>query len=277
MRHYYKTLALRDIQKFKRIHGIYRVIDAQHYDLIEGFFYQLTLCDGKSRVQMCTALNRVENQNFAIGGFAFVEAIKSNSVWRVISTSIISSRLALENQGYAFDEKRLELACKQSTREIFESVKSKKILKLLQLFESSLALKIKQGITIDFWIESSVWHFLHNIVSIKFETQLEHDYAMVFGGLYALFYEYVGPSKKFDMTVNQDMNYLDLVNEISLFLTREFPEFSDMFINIICETEPLNVVGSKLVQTSFIKAIQIVSFHSVYCFGREVKDELVAA
>jgi hypothetical protein len=277
MKYYSQQLQLKDISRFNRFYGIYRIVDAQHYDLLEGFFYQLTLCDGKSRVKLCTAMDRIDNQDFAVGGFAFVEAIKSNLGWRVVTTNIVSARLALENQGYIFDEKRLELAENQSIREMLEDIKSDKVRQLIKLSESGLALRIKKGITIDAWVENSVSRFLHNIVAVKFETQLEREYAIIFGSIYALFYQYVGPSKRFDMTVNQDMMFLDLVNEISSFLTRHFPELNDVFTNIICETDPLHVIGSELATTPFINAIQIASFHAVYCFGREVKDELIAA
>jgi hypothetical protein len=278
MMYYSQPLALKNINKYNRFHGVYRVIDAQFTDLLDGFFFHLTLSDGESQVKMSTGNSQIDGNDFLIGAFVYIEAAKpSNSVWRITKCKLASSKLALESMGFTFDQERYEKAQGQSIGELLNEVHSSKLSLLISAAEERMFDKIKAGVTFDDWLKWSVAAFLANVVSIKFDSVEERDYAIVIGAVYALFINCVGPTKRFDMAVKEDMTFMTLFDEITQFLGKNFPDFGEAFNTVIAEVDPLTVAASKLNNERYISAIQITACQAVECFAREVQEELAAA
>jgi hypothetical protein len=278
MMYYSQPLALKDINQFNKFHGVYRVIDAHFTDLLEGFFFQLTLCDGKSQVKMSTGGSQIDANDFLVGAFVYIQAVKPlNKGWRITDCKLASSKLALESRGFKFNQHRYEIAQGQTINELLNEVSSSELSMLISITEDKMLERIKLGVRFDKWLEWTVEMFLKNIVSVKFESEQQRDYAIIIGAIYALFIDCVGSTKRFDMTVKEDMTFILLSQEITQYFDKHFPELGEAFNTIIQKTDPLTVGGSTLSKDRVISAIQIVACQAVECYGREVQDELIAA
>tara|TARA_R110002060_G_scaffold51424_6_gene62365 strand:- start:7920 stop:8759 length:840 start_codon:yes stop_codon:yes gene_type:complete len=274
-----QSLTLNDIHKFKRFKGIYRIVDMQIADLDFDFFVNLMICDGDSKVWVTIANNREKHCDYKVGAFVYIDCMKppNFSGWRVYSCMLVTSKLALESQGFIFNQNKLETAEKCSIPDLFLEINSSDISSLVKKLKTKMFEQVKAGITFDIWLEYSVNRFLNNVVSVEFESNIERDYAITIGFIYAVFITCVGPSKRFDMTVKEDMTFLDVCQEIKEYLSEIDTELSAVFSTIILKTDPLTVEGSKLSSTRFICAIQIIACQAVECFGREMKNELEEA
>ncbi|MDO6710350.1 hypothetical protein Q4567_06445 [Aliiglaciecola sp. 2_MG-2023] len=278
MKYYSNQLPISAFKKYSCIKGVYRILDAVHYDLLEGFFYELTFTDGQSKIKMCTACECIERLDFSVGAFVFIEAVRrANGSWKIRECRLVTSEVALKSLGFIFDSNRYISARIQCTNELLNEVNSKQLGELISVAQGRLMMRVEQGILFDTWLKFSINRFLSNIVCIDFSSQTERDYAIIFGLVYSLFINCVGPSKRFDMREKQDVTFLELGQEVESFLDRHIPELSPVFKEVIFNTDPLVSVMGDLNELEYIKAIQVVAGQEVQCFGRKLLDNLEAA
>ena len=269
MKYFSNQLPIATFQKYSCIKGVYRILDAVHYDLLEGFFYELTFTDGQSKIKMCTACESIERLDFSVGAFAYIEAVRlANGRWKIRECRLVTSEVALKSLGFKFDSNRYISARRQSTSELLNEVNSEQLGKLISVAQDRLMTQVEEGVLFDSWLKFSINRFLSNI---------ERDYAIVFGLVYSLFINCVGPSKRFDMRVKQEVTFLELGEEVESFLDRHTPALSPVFKEIIFKTDPLVSVMGDLNELEYIKAIQVVASQEVQCFGRKLLDNLEAA
>ncbi|MBU2877069.1 hypothetical protein [Aliiglaciecola lipolytica] len=278
MKYYSNQLPIKTFQKYSCIKGVYRILDAVHYDLLSGFFYELTLNDGQSKIKMCTACESIERLDFSVGAFAFIEAVRgAGGHWKIRECRLVTSEVALKSLGFVFDSQRYTRARMQNSSELLTEVSSEQLTELILVAKNRLLARVEQGVLFDAWLKSSLKRFLSNIVCIDFRSQIERDYAIVFGLVYSLFINCVGPSKRFDMRIKEDLTFLELGEEVELFLDRHLPDLSSVFKEVIYKTDPLCSVIGDLKEVEYIKAIQVVACQEVQCFGKKLLGNLEAA
>jgi hypothetical protein len=278
MKYYSNQLPIATFQKYSCIKGVYRILDAVHYDLLNGFFYELTFTDGQRKIKMCTSCESIERLDFSVGAFAFIEAVRgANGCWKIRECRLVTSQVALKSLGFSFDREHYIVAMKQSIGDLLNEVNSEQLAELISVAQDRLLRRVKEGVIFDTWLKFSIKRFLCNIVCIEFASQNERDYAIIFGLVYSLFINCVGPTKRFDMRVKQDVTFLELGEEVESFLDRHIPELSPIFKEVIFKTDPLVSVMGDLNELDYIKAIQVVASQDVQCFGRKLLDNLEAA
>lgn len=278
MKHNNQSIALRDINKYKRFKGIYRIVGEHISDLDFDFYVNVMVCDGKSSMWMIIPNDRLKHCDFKVGAFVHIDCVNLHgSGWRVYTCALVASNLALESQGFKFNKSKFKIAENRTMPDLLLEVNSIDIAELIKVLEAKMFAQVKAGITFDDWLKSSVNRYLYNVVAVEFESDIERDYAITIGLIYAVFVECVGPTKRFDMTVKQDVTFLNLCQQMTECLAKVSNDLSEAFNTIILKTDPLTVTGSKLSNKRYISAIQIITCQAVECYGRDMEYELEEA
>lgn len=278
MKYYCNQTPVESFHKYNCIQGVYRILTVQHYDLLEGFFYQVTFTDGSKKISMNTSYESTDRLNFDVGAFVFIEAVRdSNANLKIIECKVVSSEIALDALGFRFDSTPLIANTNFTINEVLDEVKSDKLRQLVKHAKALFLGRFKEGFTISLVLKRALRRFANNIARVEFETSDDRDYAIVFGLVYAVFIDTVGPSKRFDMRIKEHILYLDLSTDLVTFLERHFPELSATASEVLFKTDPLVRSVGELSNNAFIKAIQVVSAQDIQCYDRVLLNNIDAA